>query len=136
MELIYFLFSKLLSRSETAPVSINIADAEKIYEARAIMFADISITPYLPELATKVGMSLTKMKLLFSQIFGKSIYEYYQAERMNQASFLLQQYSVSEAGYKVGFSNLSHFTRVFERYHNLKPKQFKNAINQNDFMMF
>lgn len=128
LELIYFLFSKLLSRAETTQVTINIADAEKIYEARAIMLADISITPLLPALATKIGMSLSKMKQLFNQIFGKSIYEYYQAERMNHASFLLHQYSVSEAGYKVGFSNLSHFTRLFERYHHLKPKQFKNSL--------
>jgi AraC-like DNA-binding protein len=33
--------------------------------------------------------------------------------------------SVSEVGYALGFSNLSHFTKVFEEHNGIKPKAFQ-----------
>jgi AraC-like DNA-binding protein len=127
-ELIYNFFTKLLTRTNTTPVTINPPDAEKIYAVRAEILKDLSKTPQLPELAARIGISLTKMKQLFNQIFGKSIYNYYQAERMNAAAELLSILSVSETGYRVGFTNLSHFTRLFEKYHQMKPKRYKNTL--------
>ena len=41
---------------------------------------------------------------------------------------LLSTLSVSETAYRLGFTNLSHFTRVFERHHQLKPKEFKSRL--------
>jgi len=128
-ELIYQLFTKLLTRPVHPSIPIHQADAEKIYELRASILADISSVPQLPELALKTGMSLTKMKQLFRQIFGDSIYNYYQKARMNEAARLLAHFSVSETGYKIGFTNLSHFTRLFERHYQMKPKRYKDTLN-------
>lgn len=127
-ELIYFLFSKLLARPAGTSLAIDQADAKKIYEVRDAILADLALTPQLPQLAKFAGMSLTKMKLLFRQIFGDSIYNYYQAAKMNEAAYLLKNLSVSETGYKLGFSNLSHFTRLFEKHYEIKPKRFKDSL--------
>jgi len=129
LELIYLLITKLLTRANSIAVTVNPPDAEKIYEVRAAVLKDVSIPPQLPELAAEAGMSLTKMKQLFNQIFGKSIYNYYQAGRMDEAAQLLNKLSVSETGYKVGFTNLSHFSRLFEKYHQMKPKRYKDTLN-------
>ncbi|MGY4386593.1 AraC-like DNA-binding protein [Pedobacter sp. UYP24] len=32
--------------------------------------------------------------------------------------------SVSDVGYRLGFTNLSHFTKVFENHIGMKPKQY------------
>ena len=127
-EMVYLLFSKLLSRKANASPAIDPFDAEKIYEVRSAILADLSIPPALPQLASKTGISLTKMKGLFRQVFGDSIYNYYQAARMAEAADLLNHLSVSETGYKVGFTNLSHFTRLFEKHHRVKPKQYKDTL--------
>jgi AraC-like DNA-binding protein len=127
-ELIYLLFTKLLLRGERNLLTISQADAEKIYEVRSAILADLSKTPSLPQLAGRVGISLTKMKELFRHIFGDSIYNYYQAARMAEAAELLNNLSVSETGYKVGFTNLSHFTRLFEKHHQVKPKRYKDTL--------
>lgn len=103
-------------------------EMEQIYKVRANILADLSVPPQLPALAKKTGLSLTKMKQVFRQTFGDSIYNYYQSERMRHAAHLLKEYSVSEVGYHIGFSNLSHFTRVFERHHQVKPKRYKAAL--------
>jgi AraC-like DNA-binding protein len=129
-ELVYFLFARLFSRKEGVSLSVNQEDVKKIYKVRANMLADLSTPPQLPDLARNIGMSPTKMKQLFRQIFGDSIYNYFQAERMNEAAQLLRDYSVSQVGYRIGFSNLSHFTRLFERHHQMKPKRYKDTLEE------
>jgi len=133
-ELIYLLFAAISSRRMGVSVSIDEEDVKKLYQVRAIILADLSVPPHLPGLARKIGMSLTKMKQLFRQAFGDSVYNYFQTERMNEAARLLKNFSVSEVGYRVGFSNLSHFTRVFEKHHQIKPKRYKDALGvwEND----
>ncbi|MHA4808061.1 helix-turn-helix domain-containing protein [Flavitalea flava] len=130
LELIYFLFARLFSRKEGASFSVNQEDVNKIYQVRAIMLADLSVPPQLPDLARNIGMSSTKMKQLFRQIFGDSIYNYFQVERMKVAAQLLREFSVSQVGYRIGFSNLSHFTRLFEKHHRMKPKRFKDTLEE------
>ena len=127
-ELIYLLFARLLSRERGVSLPVDPEDVKKIYEVRASILADLSVPPSLPQVARQAGMSLTKMKQLFRQTFGDSIYNYFQTERMNEAARLLKTLSVSQVGYQIGFSNLSHFTRLFEKHHQIKPKRYKDAL--------
>lgn len=126
-ELIYLLFVELLKRQDTTLQTLNIADVKKVYEVKDKILSNIDTPPILPELVKLSGMSESKLKRLFKQIFGKSIYNYYQSFRMKEAAYLLKEekLSVSEVGYRVGFSNLSHFTRLFETHNGIKPKKFR-----------
>lgn len=125
-ELMYLLFSKLSLRENTIFKSINSNDAEKLLVIRNEILSDLSTPPILSELAIIASMSETKLKQLFKQTFGDTIYNYYQKARMEEAAFLLKQarHSVSEVGYELGFSNLSHFSRLFEKQYGITPKKF------------
>ena len=125
-ELLYHLFHKLSKRENTSQKAVSNADAERLLDARNIILADISAPPSISTLATTVGMSETKLKQLFKQTFGDTIYNYYQKMRMEEAAFLLKQagYTVSGVGYQLGFSNLSHFSRLFQRYYGVTPKKY------------
>ena len=127
-ELIYYMFKSLFKRPVYTPLNLNREDAEKIYLVRIALLKNLDKCPLLPELAEMSGLGLTKLKKLFSQIFGQSIHNYYQTMRMMQAASLLNQLSVSETGYKLGFTNLSHFSRLFEKHHQIKPKHFKTRL--------
>ncbi|MCF0049072.1 AraC family transcriptional regulator [Dyadobacter sp. LJ53] len=125
-ELMYVLFSKLSLRENTTFKNINSNDAEKLLVIRNEILSDLSSPPVLSELAAIASMSETKLKQLFKQTFGDTIYNYYQKARMEEAAFLLKQakHSVSEVGYELGFSNLSHFSRLFEKQYGITPKKF------------
>lgn len=127
-ELIWLLFDKLFSRKAGAMAPLNKADAEKVYGIRRSILADLGSPPQLAVLAKNAGMSLTRMKQLFRQVFGDSIYNFYQAARMDEAASLLNHLSVSQVGYRIGFSNLSHFARVFEKHHRMKPKRYQASL--------
>lgn len=126
LEIIYQFFSKLTRGIPKPELAINRADVDNLYLVRSTILKDLSVTPSLLELAKKIHMSPTKMKTLFRQIFGDTIYNYYQTARMNEAARLLRDFSVSETGYRLGFTNLSHFSRLFERHFRSKPKRFQN----------
>ncbi|MFD0793088.1 helix-turn-helix transcriptional regulator [Mucilaginibacter litoreus] len=125
-ELLYLLFHQLAARESNVHQSINSADAERLLYIRNEMLNDLSVPPVLSELAQIAAMSETKLKQLFKQTFGDTIYNYYQQARMEEAAFMLKQgkRSVAEVGYELGFSNLSHFSRLFEKHYGLNPKRF------------
>lgn len=125
-ELLYLIFHKLSTRENTPQQHINNADAGRLLHIRNEILRDLSVPPVLRELAQIAAMSETKLKQLFKQAFGATIYNYYQQARMEEAAFLLKQgkHSVAEVGYEMGFSNLSHFSRVFEKHYGLNPKKF------------
>lgn len=125
-ELLYLVFEKLQKRETQRHSAVHKDDVEKLSLIRAAILSDLSIPPSLPELAKMAGFGETKMKDLFKQVFGDTIYNYYQQARMEEAAFLLKHggLSVSETGYQLGFANLSHFGRLFEKYHGVKPKKY------------
>lgn len=126
MELLYLVFEKLQKREAAKHSPVNGADTDKLFLIRAAVLSDLSTPPRLAHLARMAGMSETKMKDLFKQVFGESIYNHYQRARMDEAAFLLRHRNnaVSEVGYRLGFTNLSHFSRVFEKYYGATPKKY------------
>ncbi|WP_080054192.1 helix-turn-helix transcriptional regulator [Spirosoma aerolatum] len=125
-ELLYLVFYKLSLRENAAHQAINNADAERLLHIRNEIISDLSVPPVIRDLAQLAAMSETKLKQLFKQTFGTTIYNYYQQARMEEAAFLLKQgkHSVGEVGYELGFSNLSHFSRIFEKHYGLNPKRY------------
>jgi len=128
-EMIYLLFLELFKREDRNVQSLNIADVAAIYKVKEEILSNINTPPNLSELAIFAGMSPSKLGRLFNQIFGNSMYQYYQIYRMKEATYLLKEsnLSVSEVGYRLGFSNLSHFSKTFEDHVGVKPKKYKMA---------
>jgi AraC-like DNA-binding protein len=125
-ELICRLLMELEKREEKQLYDLNSHDIQTIYKVKEQMLEHLDTPPLIKELAVYAGMSPSKLKRLFRQIFGNSIFNYYQECRMKEAALLLKEekLSVSEVGYKLGFTNLSHFSRVFKEHIGMKPKQF------------
>lgn len=127
-ELIYFVFRRLLQRDTERHSSLNKADVDKIFTVKKQVLLNLSQTPRLAELAEQAGLSQSKMTDLYKQVFGDSIYNYYQKARMEEASNRLKLgHAVSEVGYQLGFSNLSHFSRVFARHYGINPKKYSGV---------
>jgi AraC-like DNA-binding protein len=128
-ELLYLVFRQLVLRESAPQQPINSADAERLLHVHNQLLTDLSTPPVLRALAQQAAMSETKLKQLFKQTFGSSVYTYYQQARMKEAAFLLKQgqHSVAEVGYELGFSNLSHFSRLFEKHYGLNPKRYAQS---------
>ncbi len=125
-ELICRLLMELEKRDEKRLYALNNSDIQTIYKVKEQVLKHLENPPVIKDLALSAGMSPTKLKYLFKQIFGNSIFNYYQRFRMKEAARLLKEekLTVSDTGYRLGFTNLSHFSRVFEQYIGSKPKKY------------
>lgn len=128
-ELVCRLLSELGKREEKRIYPLNVKDIQMLYKVRDRMLQHLDASQTIEELADFAGMSSSKLKRLFKQIFGNSIFSYYQSFRMKEAARLLKEekLSVSEVGYRLGFSNLSHFTSMFEQHMGMKPKKYSQT---------
>ena len=125
-ELLCYIFTLLMQREAVPTSSMHIDDIKAIYAIKSRLQSKLNEPPNIASLAREAGMSEPKMRKLFKQTFGKGVFEYYQSMRMQEAARLLKEkhLTVSEVGYLLGFTNLSHFSRVFEQYIGLKPKKY------------
>jgi len=120
---------ELEKRDEKHLYALNIHDIQTIYKVKEKMFEHLETPPVIKELAVCANMSPSKLKRLFKQIFGNSIFSYYQEFRIKEAARLLKEEKlpVSNVGYQLGFTNLSHFSRVFKKQIGMKPKQYTKS---------
>lgn len=77
----------------------------------------------IEKLCLEMGMSRTQLYRKFRSLTDKTLAEYIRSMRLNKARELLTHTdtSVSEAAYKTGFRNLSHFSRIFTGEFGVNP---------------
>ena len=58
--------------------------------------------------------------------------DYVNFYRIERASYLLEDHerSITDVGLECGFLESSYFTKVFRRYKNMSPKQWRTAMTQ------
>lgn len=106
------------------------ADIQKLFEARKLLTVRHENPPTIAELSGLVGLSETKLKRAFKQVFEMSVHQYGQSVRMLRAKELLEskRYSASEVAYRVGYSNLTHFGEAFRKHYGVLPGQFLGTL--------
>ena len=101
----------------------NEADREKIINAREILIQHIGEPITIKELSRKVAMNECYLKKGFKEMFGSTIFDFYQSQRMEHAKYLLYEkgLSVTEVSLMLGYSSISHFSTAFKKHTGLKP---------------
>ena len=83
---------------------------------------EIEKFPSISKLARIAQMSGTKLKQRFKQVYGYRLYEFYNKQRLEKAKELISQGKTpKEAGYSIGFSDVSNFTKAFKKEYGYTP---------------
>lgn len=101
----------------------NEADREKIMKAREVLIQHIGEPITIKELSRKVAINECYLKKGFKELFGTTIFDFYQSQRMEHARYLLYEkgLSVTEVSLMLGYSSISHFSTAFKKHTGLKP---------------
>ena len=101
----------------------NEADREKISRSREVLIQHIGEPITIRELSRKVAMNECYLKKGFKEMFGTTIFDFYQSQRMEHARYLLYEkgLSVTEVSMMLGYSSISHFSTAFKKHTGLKP---------------
>ncbi|MBM7603853.1 AraC-like DNA-binding protein/quercetin dioxygenase-like cupin family protein [Metabacillus crassostreae] len=88
----------------------------------------ISIT----KAATICNLSPNYFCYVFKKTTGKTFVEYVNMLRVHEADRLLREgyHSISEVAYKVGYSNLTYFGRVFKQYKTCRPSDVVKEVKE------
>ncbi len=101
---------------------------ESIYQAREILLQHIGDPITIKELSRKVAMNECYLKKGFKEVFGTTIFDFYQQQRMEHAKYLLYEkaLSVTDVSALLGYSSISHFSAAFKKHTGLKPCELLN----------
>lgn len=112
---------------EGAAAKDNVIRESLHYIHRRLFESDLS----LDQAAAHVYISKYHYSRLFQKHMGVGFKEYVMHQRINQAKLLLHSgESVTNTCYKVGYNDLTHFSKVFKRMVGIPPSKFR-TVNQS-----
>lgn len=105
--------------------NIHSKDRQKLMFIKKKIAAHPEFRISVSDLADISAMSVSKFKRLFKFYFDTTPYRYQLRIRMEKAMKILKQgcYSVSETGYRMGYSNPSQFSKAFKNHFGILPSQ-------------
>ncbi len=134
IELMSLYFDHLLSDrlpvgqgSQPPAACLKADEADRIFDARDILLAQVANPPTLLDLAHQIGLNDRKLKQGFRQVFGTTVFSYLHRYRMQQAQQLLLMPSatVASVAQTVGYRNPEAFSVAFRRAFEIGPKAYQ-----------
>jgi len=101
---------------------------EFIRKVQEIMVSKVSDEKFdVSRFCEELTMSRTQFYRKFKSLTDKTPVEYFQVFRLHRAKELLADpgVSVKEAAYRVGFKNVSHFSRAFKKLFRVNPSHIR-----------
>jgi AraC-like DNA-binding protein len=102
---------------------INQNDLKRIVTIENQYFGLTKPLPSVDFLAREAGMSLSKFKKCFKEVYGIPPYEYHLNQKLESAKTQLLQnkWSVSEIAYQLGYTSAANFDKAFKKRFMISP---------------
>jgi len=99
----------------------------KINKTKSYMEQNLSARLSLSELAKKVGTNTFTLKKGFKEIYGSTIFNFWNDLRMQKARLLLKndELLIGEISEQLGFKSQHHFSTTFKKKFGMTPSQAK-----------
>lgn len=117
-----------LFHDESSTFSLSKKDEEKIYAVRDYIVSNLNADCTLNDLAHQVGTNEFTLKKGFKELFGTTVFGFWNDTKMEQAKRLLldSNMNISEVSDLIGYKNPRHFSAAFKRKYNVLPSKIGN----------
>lgn len=113
-------------------VAIRRASLEAATAARDYIEASLSRGFSLEDLERETGHCRWQLSRCFRAVFGTSPYRYLTLRRLDQARRMIRDGgAIAAIAYDCGFSDQSHFGRVFKQTYGLTPKAWLRSVRRS-----
>lgn len=115
-------------KNESSKSSLIKRDEDKIYAIRDYILHNLHQTCSLIDLAHRFGTNEFTLKKGFKEVFGTTVFNFWNDTKMDQAKRLLLEGSlnISEISDRMGYKNPRHFSAAFKRKYNVIPSKIRN----------
>ena len=112
------------------PLPLTSEERLRLHAIRDRIVGNLCDPPPLIELAHDFGFTHNKLNQGFRELFGCTVYEYLRDVRLEQAREMLLSgdYNVTEACLGVGYSNLSHFAKIYRSRFGQSPSVARRRL--------
>lgn len=121
-----YLFARVEAQRRT-PAGRQLApiELERALAAASRLAGRLEDPPGINEIAREVGLSGSRLKLAFRQLFGCGVYGYVKALRLEAARCaLIEGQQVKSAALTVGYTKAGHFARQFRDRFGIAPGRY------------
>lgn len=117
--------ARLLEQREKVPVGMSQRHFDQVIRARELLDQDVAAPPTIDVLTRELGINATTLRANFLKAFGTTIFGHVRNRRLEVAQFLLRTHdlTVSEIGYRVGFTNAAAFSTAYRKHFGLAPRE-------------
>jgi AraC family transcriptional activator of pyochelin receptor len=135
IELIVHKLAQTISLDDQrdTPLKMDLHEMDRIHRASDILCRDLETPPSLSGLAHAVGTNHCRLNRGFRELYGTSVFGYLRQKRLIEARRLLEleNASVTEAAFSVGYNSISSFSKAFCEYFGMRPMtcRKKNVFN-------
>ena len=129
LELLALFFAKLQDRGTHLELGVsNYNDVFRLFDLMLYVDENLGEELAVTVLSKKIGFSESKLQNLCKAVYGKSVSKEITERRMIKALELFEKYqdSISAVGYKLGYTNMSHFSKAFKKVHGFLPSTYLN----------
>ncbi|MFA8449656.1 MAG: helix-turn-helix domain-containing protein [Bacteroidales bacterium] len=125
LELATLFFDSL---EQCPEIHLSDYEAALLYELQKEILHNPAKEFTIPYILAKTGLSHYRLKILLNELYGSSIGQFVKKLKMDKAmSFLSEGKTVSETGYLIGYSNLSHFSKAFKQTFGFLPSEYQKG---------
>ncbi|PVH26944.1 helix-turn-helix transcriptional regulator [Sphingobacterium corticibacter] len=112
-----------------ARLSLKKNDIEKIYAVREFIVQNLDSNCSLIDLAHQAGTNDFVLKKGFKELFGTTVFGFWNDKKMEQAKKLLteQDFNVGEVSTIIGYKNQRHFSTAFKKKFGVLPNEMKKT---------
>lgn len=129
LSLLAALFDATSNRAYQAASCRRPSDVRRVHEARDILERKLFDPPSIAALARLAGLNEFKLKRLFKEVFGTTVFGYVRQRRMERAAVDLRAgLTVSEAAAAAGYECPRCFADAFRRHYGMLPSRMNREI--------
>lgn len=102
-------------------------DVDRLHEARRLLLRDLAAPPTLTELSTLIGISPTKLKLGFREVFDSTVSDTLREARLQAARELLTggELPLKVVAHRVGFCDAPSLSHAFKTRFGVSPGRLR-----------
>lgn len=126
------LLSEALAKARECRPHSTVQDRAAVKRAIQILSANMSCPPSISTLARQVGTNATKLKQVFKQETGYTIFGYLRNIRLGVAVSLMADpgATITSVSQEVGYKSPSKFTEAFRQQYGLNPGKYLRIVRQ------
>lgn len=120
----YHQFLQIIIRSQSRQQNKYIASAMEYIQSH---YTDYTLS--LDSVAQQIGIHPNYLSRLFKETMDINFVEYLNKQRIEKAKILLSttRMTVKDIGFEVGFNSVQNYLRVFKKFENQTPTQYRSS---------